>query len=71
MNKIHVAVTGKCQLTNDFALAFLMPEETYRRIAQKNTQNGKVNTAAVANYFHVTVSDAAARGVQLGILKAW
>lgn len=43
-------------LANEFALALLMPEREFR---------------AVAARFRVTTTDAHARGVSLGLLRAW
>lgn len=59
------------ELANAFALAFLMPEKEYRVVVSENTANGVVDTKAVAEHFHVSISDASARGVSLGLLRAW
>lgn len=58
-------------LANEFALAFLMPQEEYERVLKEHTDGNTVNTAAIAKYFHVSITDAAARGVQLGYLQKW
>lgn len=59
------------KLATTFALAFLMPEDEYKEVVHKNTVNGIVDTKAIADHFHVSISDAAFRGVDLGLLKAW
>lgn len=59
------------ELANVFALAFLMPEKEYRAVASENTANGIVDTKAVAEHFHVSISDAFARGVSLEVLRPW
>ena len=55
----------------EFALAFLMPEDEYRKVFNKNTLDGIVNTKAIAEYFHVSIDDAALRGIGLGLIEAW
>uniref|UniRef100_UPI003AB21698 ImmA/IrrE family metallo-endopeptidase n=1 Tax=Anaerostipes caccae TaxID=105841 RepID=UPI003AB21698 len=55
--------------SNEFAAAFLMPEDEYERIMDKNTEGNLVNTLEIARYFHVSVDAAANRGKWLGFLK--
>lgn len=55
---------------NEFAYALLMPENIYLEQVELNTdKNGKVNTKAIAEYFGVSISDAANRGYSLGVLE--
>lgn len=57
---------------NAFAMALLMPETDYREQVKIHTeQNGRVNTAKIAEYFNVSVSTAAERGYELGLLEKW
>lgn len=63
---------GKVELerqANAFAAAFLMPEKDYRRVMEQYTDSNMVDTAAVARYFHVSISAAADRGRGLGYLR--
>lgn len=55
--------------SNEFAAAFLMPEEEYKKVMDQHTEGNLVNTAEIAKYFHVSVSAAANRGKWLGYLK--
>ena len=58
------------QCANEFAMALLMPEKEYReQIALNLDEHGMVNTKAVADHFHVSITDAHMRGVSLGILR--
>lgn len=60
----------KEQMANEFAYALLMPEKLYREQVELNTEkNGMVNTKKIAEFFHVTISDAAERGYRLGLLR--
>lgn len=56
-----------------FAACFLMLEEEYRGVFAENLMNNgqEVHTGKIAEYFNVTVSEAAQRGVDLGLLKSW
>ncbi len=54
---------------NEFAAAFLMPQNQYKEIMAKNTEGNMVNTLEIANFFHVSVEAAANRGKWLGYLK--
>lgn len=54
---------------NEFAAAFLMPQEQYKMIMDQNTEGITVNTLEIAKYFHVSVEAAANRGKWLGYLK--
>lgn len=55
--------------SNEFAAAFLMPEEQYKRVMYENSEGNIVNTSAIAQYFHVSVDAAANRGKWLGYLE--
>lgn len=55
--------------SNEFAAAFLMPQDEYKRVMDEHTDGSLVNTAELARYFHVSVSAAANRGKWLGYLK--
>lgn len=55
--------------SNEFAAAFLMPKEEYKRVMRENTVGNLVNTSEIAKYFHVSVDAAANRGKWLGYLK--
>lgn len=55
--------------SNEFAAAFLMPEEDYKRVMDRHTEGGMVNTSAVAGHFHVSIDAAANRGKWLGYLR--
>lgn len=55
---------------NEFALAFLMPEKEFRKQVELNTnEDGTVNTKRIAEYFHVSISDASLRGKGLGLFE--
>lgn len=58
-------------LANEFALALLMPEREFRAEVARRTTDSVVDVAAVAARFRVTTADAHARGVSLGLLRAW
>lgn len=59
----------KEEAANYFALALLMPKKEYEMQVKKHTDGNLVNTKAIADYFHVSISDAHLRGVHLGILR--
>ena len=61
----------KDAMADEFALAFLMPEKEYAKVLKEHTRDSIVDTAAIARHFHVTLTDAANRGVQLGYLEKW
>lgn len=54
---------------NEFAAAFLMPREEYKRVMDENTEGRIVETRKIAEYFHVSVSAASNRGKFLGYLQ--
>lgn len=54
---------------NEFAAAFLMPQKYYLDAMRKNTCKNAVNTAQIAQYFHVSVYAASNRGKWLGYLE--
>lgn len=53
---------------NEFAAAFLMPEEEFIFKCDECTSNNKVNITKVADYFNVSVQAATVRG---NVLKLW
>ncbi len=55
--------------SNEFAAAFLMPQNDYKQIMEKYTCGNLVNTLEIAKYFHVSIDAAANRGKWLGYLK--
>ena len=56
---------------NEFAAAFLMPEDSFRNIAMKNinSEGSHYNLDKVAKHFNVSVCSASYRGINLGIWK--
>ncbi len=54
---------------NEFAKAFLMPEEEYGEILNRYTKGNRVNIKEVANHFHVAINIAASRGQLLGYFE--
>lgn len=54
---------------NEFAIAFLMPEETYVKIMKENTAEKAVNIPKIAKYFNVSIDKASYRGKSLGYLQ--
>lgn len=56
-------------MAHDFGLALMMPEEEYRKIADQYTNNEKIETLKIANYFHVDLASARFRGEKLGIIQ--
>lgn len=60
------------QIANAFARAFLMPEDEYREQVKIHAlPNGEIDTAKIAEYFHVSINTAADRGYELGLLEKW
>ena len=54
---------------NEFATAFLMPEEAYVKIMRENTNEKAVNVPKIAKYFNVAIDRASYRGKSLGYLQ--
>ena len=54
---------------NEFAAAFLMPKELYKRVMDENTVGNAVYIAKVAQYFNVSIDAASYRGKWLGYLQ--
>lgn len=54
---------------NLFARELLMPADHFKKVAEKHTVNGVINTSGVANYFAINTSMASRRGQELGIFK--
>lgn len=54
---------------NEFAAAFLMPEDVFVDALKRNSNNKNVDITPVANLFGVSVGDAVARGRWLGYLQ--
>lgn len=54
---------------NEFATAFLMPEEQYLQIMRENTEKREVNISKIAEYFNVHIDHASFRGKSLGYLQ--
>lgn len=54
---------------NAFARAFLMPQKNYKDIMDKYTEENKVDTVKIAEFFGVSASAASNRGKFLGYLK--
>ncbi len=54
---------------NEFAAAFLMPQNEYFKVMNENIIGNKVNTSKIAEYFNVSVEAASNRGKFLGYLK--
>lgn len=54
---------------NEFAAAFLMPEDEYKEIMDRYTEGNVVLTSCVADYFNVSVEAASNRGKWLGLLQ--
>ncbi|MBR3770657.1 MAG: ImmA/IrrE family metallo-endopeptidase [Clostridium sp.] len=55
---------------NEFAGALLMPKDEYLKVMNRHTHGNIVDTAKIAEHFHVSVDAAANRGKWLGYL-AW
>lgn len=54
---------------NEFAAAFLMPEEAYVKIMRENTNEKAVNVPKIAKYFNMAIDRASYRGKSLGYLQ--
>lgn len=54
---------------NEFAAAFLMPREEYKRVIRKNTRENKVFLKPVADHFNVSAGDVSYRGKDLDVLE--
>lgn len=54
---------------NEFAAAFLMPQDEYKSIVDQNTEDNMVNISNVANHFNVSTEAASYRGKWLGYLQ--
>ena len=54
---------------NEFAAAFLMPKNEYKRVLDKYTDGNIVDTAKIAEEFHVSTNAASNRGKWLGYLE--
>lgn len=54
---------------NEFAAAFLMPRDDYKKIMDRYTVGSSVETKKIAEYFGVSVSAASNRGKFLGYLQ--
>lgn len=55
---------------NEFAAAFLMPKDEYKKVMDMYTEGNIVHTGKIAEYFNVSASAASNRGKWLGYL-AW
>lgn len=62
--------TEKEKQVNEFAAALLMPKDLYVQVMDKYTDGNIVDTAKIAEYFHVSVDAESNRGKWLGYL-AW
>lgn len=54
---------------NEFAAAFLMPEDIYKKVMNQNLDGNVVNTSKIAEFFGVSILAASNRGKFLGYLK--
>ena len=54
---------------NEFAVAFLMPQQDYELVLRQNIKQNMVDTSTIAEYFCVTIETAAIRGKRLGYLR--
>ena len=54
---------------NEFAAAFLMPQQEYKEIVDLNTEDNMVNISNVASHFNVSTEAASYRGKWLGYLQ--
>ena len=52
---------------NEFAAAFLMPEEDFLLVCRNNIESNKINIKKVAEYFNVSIQAATVRGSVLGL----
>ena len=59
-------------VANEFAMALMMPVNQYKEQLSLHTDaDGRVDTKAIADYFHVTIDVAHMRGVSLGLLRSF
>lgn len=58
--------TEKENQANEFAAALLMPRKMYKKVMDSCTNGNIVDTAKIAEYFHVSVEAASNRGKWLG-----
>ena len=67
--------SGSCTVAeieaNEFAAAFLMPEDSFRKIAKKsiNADGSYYNLDEITKHFNVSVCSASYRGINLGLWK--
>lgn len=54
----------------DFALALMMPEDEYRKIANQYSEGNQIKTRKIAEYFHVNLTAAYHRGKKLGTIQS-
>lgn len=54
---------------NEFAAAFLMPRNEYKKIMDRNSEGNTVYIGKVAEYFKVSIDAASYRGKWLGYLQ--
>ena len=57
-------------MSYDFALALMMPEDEYRKIANQYSEGNQIKTRKIAEYFHVDLAAACHRGEKLGIIQS-
>lgn len=55
---------------NEFAAAFLMPENAFRNAVQTTARNGECSLEELAKFFHASTSAVARRGRILGVFGA-
>jgi len=60
----------KVYQANEFAGAFLMPDDKYKQVMDENSLGNRVNTVKIAEYFDVSISAASLRGQSLGFLRS-
>ena len=60
---------GSIDWANEFAGAFIMPKDEFRKEVNKHIDGNTIDTKEVAKYFDVTVSTASWRGKRLGLFK--
>ena len=54
---------------NEFAGAFIMPKDEFKKEVNKHIDGNTIDTKEIAKYFDVTVSTASWRGKRLGLFK--
>lgn len=54
---------------NEFAGAFLMPEQEFRKIAKQHLEHGYYDLEAISDYFDVSTEAARIRGRQIGMFS--